>query len=108
MEVYDEDKHNIRGAIDSGKAVCVQFSAKWCGPCKRITPDMHKLAEENKSIQFYYVDVDEWEEIAGEGDGGFNVAQLPTFVFYKDGSEVASRITGANLDNVKKVIQMMK
>jgi len=106
MEVYDENKHDILGAIDSGKAVCVQFSAKWCGPCKRITPDIHKLAEENKSIQFYYIDVDEWEEIAG--DGGFNVAQLPTFVFYKGGSEVTNRITGANLDNVKEVIRMMK
>ena len=108
MEVYDEDKHNIHSAINSGKAVCVQFSAKWCGPCKRITPDMHKLAEENKTIQFYYVDVDEWEEIAGEGDGGFNVSQLPTFVFYKNGNEVSQRITGANLDNVKEVIQRMK
>ena len=99
MEVYDEDKHNIHSAIDSGKAVCSILSAKWCGPCKRITPDMNKLADENKTIQFYYVDVDEWEEIAGEGDGGFNVSQLPTFVFYKNGNEVSQRITGANLDS---------
>ena len=108
MEVYDEDKHNIRGAINSGKSVCVQFSAKWCGPCKRITPEMHKLAEENKNIEFYYVDVDEWEEIAGEGDDGFNVSQLPTFVFYKVGKVVTTRITGADLNSVKKVIQIMK
>ena len=106
MEVYDEDKHNIRDVINSGKAVCVQFSAKWCGPCKRITPDIHKLAEENKSIEFYYVDVDEWEEIAG--DDGFNVTQLPTFIFCKNGSEVTTRITGADLNGVKEVIQKMK
>lgn len=107
MEVYDEDKHNIHDTIRSGKSVCIQFSAKWCGPCKRITPNMNKLAEENKNITFYYVDVDEWEEISGEGENGFNVSQLPTFVFYKDGNEVRSRITGADLTNVKAGVQLL-
>lgn len=108
MEAYDEDKHDIHATIRSGKAVCVQFSAKWCGPCKRITPDINRLANENKSIQFFYVDVDECEEISGQSADGFNVAQLPTFVFYKNGNEVTERITGANLDKVTEVVRMMK
>ena len=81
MEIYDEDKHNIHDDIDSGKSICIQFSAKWCGPCKRILPKMNELAEGIKQVSFYYIDVDEWEELSGEED--FNIKQLPTFVFYK-------------------------
>ena len=99
MEIYDEDKHDIHGQINSGKSVCIQFSAKWCGPCKRILPEMNELAKKMDHIVFYYVDVDEWEEISGEGD--FNIEKLPTFVFYKEGKEVTNRIMGADINGVK-------
>jgi thioredoxin len=104
MEIYDNNKHDILSAINSGNAICIQFSAKWCGPCKRITPDIHKLAEENKTVNFYYVDVDDYGEIASK----FSIAQLPTFMFFKGGNEATQRITGANLQIVKQIIQSIK
>lgn len=105
MQTYDEDKYDLRGIIATGRPVCIQFSASWCGPCKRITPDINKLALEMPRITFFYVDVDEWPEISG--DEGFSISQLPTFVFCKEGREVVKRVTGANLTAVKESLTQL-
>ena len=105
MQTYDEDKYDLRGIIASGRSVCVQFSASWCGPCKRITPEISKLALEMPHITFFYVDVDEWPEISG--NEGFSISQLPTFVFCKGGREVVQRVTGANLNVVKEALEKL-
>jgi thioredoxin 1 len=99
MQTYNEEQHDIKELIKSGVSVCIQFSAKWCGPCKRITPELKKIANVMPAIHFFYIDVDEWEDISGEDE--FNVSQLPTFVFCKNGREVCERVTGANLEAVK-------
>ena len=98
MQTYDEDIHKLRKNIASGKSVCVQFSASWCGPCKRITPEIKNLAIKMPHITFFYVDVDKCPEISSEQ--GFSISQLPTFVFCKGGNEVVQRVTGANLNAV--------
>jgi thiol-disulfide isomerase/thioredoxin len=40
------------------KAAIFDFTAKWCGPCKMITPVYESLAAEFPSISFYKVDID--------------------------------------------------
>jgi thioredoxin 1 len=102
MQTYDEYSYDLKKNIASGKSVCVQFSASWCGPCKRITPEIKKLAVEMPHITFFYVDVDDCPEISSEK--GFSVSQLPTFVFCKGGSEVVQRVTGANLNAVGEAL----
>lgn len=105
MEVYDDSTHNLRNIILTGTAVCIQFSASWCGPCKRITPEIKKLATKNPYVRFIYVDVDKWDDIAGEK--GFQITQLPTFLFYKYGKEECDRVTGANLKAVEQAISKL-
>ena len=39
--------------------VMVDFHATWCGPCKRIAPEVEKLAKAHPSIYFIKIDVDE-------------------------------------------------
>ncbi|XP_027694897.1 thioredoxin domain-containing protein 8 isoform X4 [Vombatus ursinus] len=40
------------------KLVVVDFSAKWCGPCKRIGPVVHEMAMRYENVVFANVDVD--------------------------------------------------
>ena len=62
--------------------VVIDFTATWCGPCKRIAPAYEKLAEKFPAIKFYKVDVDDNSETAKAA--GINA--MPTFKFYLNGA----------------------
>ncbi|MBN2054257.1 thioredoxin [bacterium] len=71
--------------VKASGLVIIDFTASWCGPCKRIAPILHDLAAEYAGrIKVTKVDVDENRDLAVQ----FRVASIPTIVFMKDGVEI--------------------
>jgi len=64
--------------------VMVQYGASWCGNCKITKPKFKRMAEENPSIEFYYVDAEKLPNSRQFAD----VSNLPTFAGFVDGSLV--------------------
>lgn len=85
------------------KLVVVDFYADWCGPCKRIAPDVKKLAEENENVVFLKVNVDEAGDLA-EDKG---IEAMPTFHFYKSG-ELKTSFKGASLEKLKENVASLQ
>lgn len=83
-----------------GTLVVIDFSASWCGPCKRVFPQYQQLAQKYQKVKFFKVDVDESPEISNK----FKVRSLPTFVFIKNKSVVDS-VKGAQIDLVHKNVE---
>lgn len=86
--------------------VIVDVFASWCGPCRLISPEIEKLAEEYAGrIKFVKVDVDNanLEEVVNV----LNVRALPTFKVLKDGSVLEGEsftIVGADVGKVKDLV----
>jgi thioredoxin 1 len=67
------------------RPVVVQFHARWCGPCKQLTPRVEAMEKEfADSVDVVRIDVDEDAEAAREA----GVRSVPTLVVYRDGREV--------------------
>ncbi|KAF2447005.1 thioredoxin 1 [Karstenula rhodostoma CBS 690.94] len=68
--------------------VAVDFYADWCGPCKQIAPYYANLAKQHGvdgTLAFAKVNVDSAQDIAA----AYRVQAMPTFMFFKEGKQVA-------------------
>lgn len=77
-KVYDYKKNPDKWVYEGIKPAIVDFYADWCGPCRRLSPVLEKLAEKYKDkIVIYKVNTDKERELAA----AFGITSLPTLVF---------------------------
>jgi len=85
----------------SDKLVLVDFSAEWCGPCKKMEPILKQIGEEMKSkVQIVTIDVDENEQISTE----MNIQSIPAMILYKNGVKVWNTIGQTSKETIIKQI----
>ncbi|XP_054843588.1 thioredoxin-like [Eublepharis macularius] len=80
--------------------VVVNFSAKWCGPCKMVRPFVHEFAVRYENVRFCIVDVDLAEDVAN----CCSIVAMPTFQLYKKEQKIFE-ITGADVKKLEEKIR---
>lgn len=96
------NSQNFETLIADSKPVVVDFGATWCGPCQMVAPIIEELAHEyDGRVVIGKCDVDQDSDLPGR----FNVRNIPTILFIKNG-EVVSKLLGAqSKDVLKKAIE---
>ncbi len=91
-EIIDSTDKDFENDISvDGKLVLVDMGAEWCGPCKMMDPVLEEIAGEmGESLQVVKINIDQNQETPMK----FNVMNIPTLLFFKDGKEV-DRVIGA-------------
>ncbi len=88
MIINDE---NYEAIVAEGKPMMLDFWATWCGPCKKIGPDIEALAAEYEGqVIVGKVNVEEADDLAMK----FKIRNVPTVLYIKNG-EVVDKIVGA-------------
>lgn len=88
MSVKTITKQNFdHEVMNAEKPVLLDFWAVWCGPCKRLSPVIDRLAREREDIEVGKIDIDSEMELARR----FGVMSIPTLVVIKDGKILAHR-----------------
>ncbi|PAA57682.1 hypothetical protein BOX15_Mlig015572g2, partial [Macrostomum lignano] len=85
------------------KLVVIDFTATWCPPCRMIAPKFEQLSKDTPDVVFAKVDVDENEETAGSQ----GIEAMPTFLLFKDKSQV-DKMLGADFDGLVKLVEKHK
>lgn len=83
---------NFQEALDQALPLVIDFSATWCGPCKKIAPIIDELAAEYEGrVLICKADVDENNELTSR----YGIRNVPTVLFIK-GGEVVDKNVGAS------------
>lgn len=75
---------NLDKIVRSNQVVLIDFYADWCAPCKKMTPILNKIADENKEIKLLKVNAEKNDNIATV----FKVEAIPTYVIIKNARQV--------------------
>ncbi len=92
------NKTEFEQLCSSNRFVLVDFSAEWCGPCKRLKPLLEQLNETFRDVKFVKVDVDENQELAEL----HHVTAMPSIMFYVDGKLQTDFVRGADINSVER------
>ena len=83
-QVFEADENNFQSEVmEAAGPVLVDFSAAWCGPCKKLEPIVHEIADDyNGRLKVVKVDVDKAQGLAAK----YGVLSVPTLMLFQDGT----------------------
>lgn len=80
LAAFDDDVLRQEGVV------LVDFTARWCPPCRQMTPVLDRLAQ--AGVRVVEVDADAHPALSSR----YGVRSLPTFVVFRGGNPVAARV----------------
>jgi len=100
LKMVDEQSFKEE-VLNSEVPVLVDFSAVWCGPCKRQLPVLEELSADYKdTVKFVKLDIDDSPSIASQ----FRIRSVPTMILFKAGEASKTHIGMINKASLKKFI----
>ena len=102
---YISGLENLQKCLDCEQYILLFFTAKWCGPCKRIYPQLEDLYKKlNKDlIKIYKLDVD--DENNSDICKIFKIESMPSFCLMKD-NQCINTLKGADINGIKKMLNI--
>lgn len=106
-QVIEANESNFESEVlQAAGPVMVDFSAAWCGPCKKLEPIVHELAGDfDGRLKVVKVDIDKAPALASR----FGIMSVPTVMLFQ-GGEMRDQVLGlvskqALADRVQKVLE---
>ena len=86
-----------------GKLPCVvDFYATWCGPCRKVSPIMERMAKEyDGKLIVYKIDVDQEPKLAAT----FGVRNIPTVLFIPKEGQPSKQVGALSEQQYKQIIE---
>ena len=78
----------MKNVLVKGKVTIVDFYADWCGPCKRMSPELEKMANADKEVYLRKIDIVNWRTPVVEQYGIRSVPNIR--VFNREGTMIGS------------------
>lgn len=91
-------------AMQMGQVVLLYFTAKWCGPCKKIKPVVQQLQSEYASkLAVFAIDIDTVDAGDHKLMIHFDIKSVPSFIFVRQ-NQVVAVTKGADAEALRQKV----
>lgn len=99
IEINDSDISFLK---DKECLFLFYFTAKWCGPCKKMYPLIEKLSEglDESKVEIFKVDIDQNDELCSQ----LEIKSVPTFYLFKK-NDLLGKCSGADITKVHQLLK---
>jgi thiol-disulfide isomerase/thioredoxin len=110
LNAYQPDKAIISSLKTALKGVTIKgFMGTWCGDSKRETPHFYKVLElaDFNFKRLDLVTVNRSKRTPDNLQEGLDIKRVPTFIFYKEGSEIGRYVEYARESIEKDILKIV-
>ena len=101
MAVTELSSNDFEAFVANNKVVLVDCWAPWCGPCRRMAPEVDRVAEELAGkVAVAKLNTDENQGIAIR----FQINAIPTLLIFKDNVLVQSLVGLRPKESILEVV----
>ena len=98
--ILDDSNFDTEVTNASGR-VLVDFSATWCGPCKRQLPIIEKFAEENLgAIKVCTLDIDDAPNVVAK----LGIRSVPSLLVFENGKQTGMKVGLTSLADLNTML----
>ena len=106
MAVTELSSASFESFVKNNKVVLVDCWAPWCGPCRRMGPEVEKIAQAlDGKVAVGKLNTDENQDVAMK----FDINAIPTLLVFKDGIQqdplVGLRPAGDVIDHLQQYLE---
>jgi thioredoxin 1 len=96
---------DINQHLALGNVTVVEFYADWCGPCRRLSPNLEQMASSDPEIALRKIDIVNWKTPVAQQ---FNIHSIPQVNVYDRGGRLVGTVMGADVDKVRSYVAQAK
>lgn len=103
--VLEADSKTATEMIATGPGITlVDFTARWCAPCRMLAPVLDQLAAETEDLTVVKVDVDASPELAS----AYAAMSFPTLMFFVDGQPVHRLVGARGIGSLREELERVR
>jgi thioredoxin 1 len=92
---------DLGSLLAPGKITVVDFYADWCGPCRRLSPHLERLAREDPDVNVVKVDIVKWNTPVTRQ---YNIRSVPNLRVY----DRSGRVVGSPTSDFRQVLRQVE